>query len=654
MTASATSDDRRRSSGGSSIKSALTAVGRRFSLQKRDSVSSDRRRSSASDTVSSPRIGTVVEQEGGDEQPSPDQPRTSLPAVPPSPSTNSEVSSWAQPVQKLNSQSPASELPQTWAEWNAAYAKGLIDFNDPPPPPQTLGDSRGSFVASGLYKAPTPLNEKERQRAIDAIAVLNKQDTRTRRPLGQAPHHKPNQNGSTTSSSDAQSSTSSSSSSSGSSISTAASSVKSANGADKENQLPGNPEDMLNHPALAKLAQQAREHFGTKGSTVSIMDDDLQRFFVDTAFGDAICSHTQLKASATGEKDPLVVLDISKDWRFKDNSFGEYTGGFYAAAPIMLPAPMGDDVGSYPGGIFCVIDEKPRTKFSDEDRKFLEDLASSASAEIIKWNKEQEDKKRTSLKRKREEFRRNKLVKNASQKSSLEMIEEQSTPPQTPQLVDLSHGFKQLGDSLDDNEVLGSGASSPAVVDDERRDSAPDSVSEAGSQELGVTEVTPTFPRRRKGRGGVHATPQRLPSEIKSVLDLSTQLVGESLDLDFCYVIAVDLPLSGGSARTMSERPIRLLSGHNIPMPAPLFDIDLHLEALTSQHNAILYNNPSFQGEDGEFSTGLLVKVATLDSTGYILGCFSENGRRVLSDTDYGFCRSFARDIASWVRKLQT
>ncbi|KAM0793084.1 hypothetical protein ACM66B_000567 [Microbotryomycetes sp. NB124-2] len=638
----------RRSSGGS-IKSALSAVGRRLSLQKRDSVSSDtRRRSSAATADSSsnpvsPRIDVHALQQ--------------LEPVPPSPSTStSDVSSWATPVQKLNSQSPASELPQTWAEWNAAYAKGLIDFNDPPPPPQTLGEAKGSFVPSGLYKAPTPLNEKERQRAIDAIALLHKPDTRKRRPSGEAPDYKPFK----TVASDAASSSSSSASSSA--ASTAPSSVGSSPSTspdgrnDKENRPPF--EDMLNHPALTKLAQQARDHFKTKGSTVSIMDHDLQRFFVDTAFGgkpdvprkDAICSHTQLKASATGEKDPLVVLDISKDWRFKTNSFGEYNSGFYAAAPIMLPAPLGDDVGSYPGGIFCVIDEKPRTQFSDEDRKYLEDLAASASEEFIKWNRNQEDKKRRELKRKREAFRRNKLVKNASQKSSLESIEEQSTPPHSPQLVSLEDGFKQLGESADGDDGLGSADGSS--VSDERRDSAPDSVSEAGSQELGVTEVTPTFPRRRKGRGGVHATPQRLPPEVKSVLDLSTQLVGESLDLDFCYVIAVDLPTSGASPRTMSERPIRLLSAHNMPMPQPLFDIDLHLEALTSRHMAILYSNPEFKGDDGEFSTGLLIKVATIDSTGYILGCFSENGRRVLSDTDYGFCRSFAGDIASWVRKL--
>lgn len=44
-----------------------------------------------------------------------------------------------------------------------------------------------------------------------------------------------------------------------------------------------------------------------------------------------VCSHTQLKASATGEKDPLVVLDLAKDWRFNKNNFGQYKGGFYVS-----------------------------------------------------------------------------------------------------------------------------------------------------------------------------------------------------------------------------------------------------------------------------------------------------------------------------------
>lgn len=122
----------------------------------------------------------------------------------------------------------------------------------------------------------------------------------------------------------------------------------------------------------------------------------------------------------------------------------------------------------------------------------------------------------------------------------------------------------------------------------------------------------------------------------------------------FCAdVVAVDLPTSSGtSPRTASDKPIRLLSGHNIPMPAPLFDIDLHLETLTSHHNALLFTNPDFSGADGEFSCGLLVKICIAEGKGYILAGYSENPRRVLSDTDYGFMKSFARDLSKWVARI--
>lgn len=87
-------------------------------------------------------------------------------------------------------------------------------------------------------------------------------------------------------------------------------------------------------------------------------------------------------------------------------------------------------------------------------------------------------------------------------------------------------------------------------------------------------------------------------------------------------------------------------------MPAPLFDVDLHMETLTSSHNAILFTNPDFSGAEGEFSCGLLVKIAIVDGVGYVLAAYSENERRVLSDADYSFMKSFARDLSQWVKKL--
>ncbi|ORY85352.1 hypothetical protein BCR35DRAFT_351678 [Leucosporidium creatinivorum] len=643
--------DRRGSAG--SIKTFV----RRFSLPRRESY--DKKAAAAASAAA------AQGRRGSKSPTSPLSPVVDeMEAAPLSPVTSlSEVSSWGAPVQKLNSMSPASELPTTWAEWNDLYARGMIDFNDPPPPPQTLYNSPEQHTSTGQYRAPTPLDEAARQRSIDAIALLN--HSRKRRASGEAPHtiHGALSDAESICSSDTQSS-----------ISTAPSSVTSEPPIKPTDAglLPPYPKELSTHPKLLKLAQDAKRRFSTNGSTVSLMDGDYQVFLAEEGFGvdelpreSTVCSHTQLKASATGEKDPLVVLDLAKDWRFSKNNFGQYTGGFYAAAPIMLPAPLGDDAGSYPAGIFCIIDDKPRPSFSAEDRAHLEEMADLAGAEILRVSQEQQEKKKVELKKNREAWKKSKLVRRVSEKSALETVEEVSTPPASPALIGIEDSMRSLGSAVDGDEGLGSytmdqtasssGGGSNHDHNEERRgslpESLPDTVSEASSQELGVTEVPPTS-GKTKGRNGVHAGSHRLSPEMKSMLDLSTQLVGESLDLDFCYVVAIELPSSHATPRTTSEKPITLLSGHNVPMPAPLFDIDLHMETLTSSHNAILFTNPEFSGADGEFSCGLLVKIAIADGVGYVLAAYSENERRVLSDADYSFMKSFARDLSQWVKKL--
>jgi hypothetical protein len=242
----------------------------------------------------------------------------------------------------------------------------LADFNDPPPPPQTLGNSPGEYTSTGQYRAPTPLNEAARQRSIDAIALLN--HSRKRRASGEAPHtiHSALSDAESICSSDTQSS-----------VSTAATSVHSEPSVKPTDAglLPPYPKELSSHPVLLKLAQDAKRRFSTNGSTVSLMDGGYQVFLAEEGFGvdelprectleadkiasllaltdrfsptATVCSHTQLKASATGEKDPLVVLDLAKDWRFTNNNFGQYTGGFYvrvlsfkifvAASPTYIP-----------------------------------------------------------------------------------------------------------------------------------------------------------------------------------------------------------------------------------------------------------------------------------------------------------------------------
>lgn len=67
-----------------------------------------------------------------------------------------------------------------------------------------------------------------------------------------------------------------------------------------------------------------------------------------------------------------------------------------------------------------------------------------------------------------------------------------------------------------------------------------------------------------------------------------------------------------------------------------------------SSHNALLYTDPDFSGAEGEFSTGLLVKIGVADGTGFVLGGFAESKRRVLDRQDFLFFRSFAADLKKY------
>ncbi|GAA5890278.1 hypothetical protein JCM8208_002761 [Rhodotorula glutinis] len=532
------------------------------------------------------------------------------------------------PSRKLDSSSPASELPKTWEEWNYAYQHGMIDFNDPPPPPSDLRSSEFATY-TGQFRAPLPVNESRRQRAVDSVGLV--------KAIVEPPTYA-DSNGDGTS--------------------------------------PTKRQKGPLHPALEKLAIEAKSRFGVDASTISLMDRDKQVFLADNSCRfiedvDALpreltcCSHAMLKAS-TGTKDPLVILDFAQDWRFKRNGFDPYAEGFYAAAPIMLPAPMGDDEGAYPGGIFCLLGEKPKAGFSDQDRLDLQEMADRASTEIQQYSTRVRDDKRAALGQRRAEWKKSKLVRRASmQVQSLDKVVEMPTPPRTP---DLGQDPLDWGDDEAQDKLF-------AQVDEAReavaprRPSLPDSIGSSGSVTgLESTSVAPTFRSRRAGRPGIVAAPAKpLASDVKSVLDLTTQLVAESIEMDFAYVVAVDLAAAksgaayAGASASARPSPIRLVSTYGLESAAaPLFSVESHLDAVVSeQHSAVLYAdddaaNSAAAHKEGDFSTGLVVKIgATADGkVGFVLGCFSEDSRRVINSEDLVFVRSFARDLRKYVPAL--
>lgn len=236
--------------------------------------------------------------------------------------------------------------------------------------------------------------------------------------------------------------------------------------------------------------------------------------------------------------------------------------------------------------VHSIIDDKPRPSFSAEDRAHLEEMADLAGAEILRASQEQQENKKIELKKTREAWKKSKLVRRVSEKSALETVEEVSTPPASPALISIEDGMRSLGSAVDDEDQLGvpTSSSGSGSHSDERRgslpESLPDTVSEAGSQELGVTEVPPTTDKK-KGRKGVHAGSHRLSPEMKSMLDLSTQLVGESLDLDFCCALlrflTMNLPADTDSLRSCRCRRHRAAFASLAPNDVGEGELDLGL-----------------------------------------------------------------------------
>jgi PAS domain S-box-containing protein len=106
---------------------------------------------------------------------------------------------------------------------------------------------------------------------------------------------------------------------------------------------------------LVSLVERERQIFPAKMG-VDICETDRNISF---------CAH------ALQQHDVFVVLDATLDPRFYDNPLvtGEPRIRFYAGAPLIAPSGFGL-------GTLCLIDTKPRNRFSESDQRNLRDLAS--------------------------------------------------------------------------------------------------------------------------------------------------------------------------------------------------------------------------------------------------------------------------------------
>ena len=134
-------------------------------------------------------------------------------------------------------------------------------------------------------------------------------------------------------------------------------------------------------PEFDRLVWLAKAYFGTTMALVSLVDKDRQWFkaccgldATETPREFAFCAY------AIMDTDALIVLDATRDPRFDSNPL--VTGAphirFYAGQPLIV---NGAAIGT-----LCIIDDKPRDSFDQEDMDSLEAFAQIVVDEIHLWD----------------------------------------------------------------------------------------------------------------------------------------------------------------------------------------------------------------------------------------------------------------------------
>ncbi|GAA6032936.1 hypothetical protein JCM8097_000055 [Rhodosporidiobolus ruineniae] len=162
--------------------------------------------------------------------------------------------------------------------------------------------------------------------------------------------------------------------------------------------------------SLERVVRMAKEHFGTATVIISLVLEDRQVLAAETGwiagapdppleappralpYETSFCAHAMQSSES---REPFVVADASKDWRFARNPLTASAGGslaFYAASCITLPTSFPSSSASgielpatLPVGAICLIDDKPReagAALSEGDKRYLNDLAAMVGREF--------------------------------------------------------------------------------------------------------------------------------------------------------------------------------------------------------------------------------------------------------------------------------
>ena len=138
-------------------------------------------------------------------------------------------------------------------------------------------------------------------------------------------------------------------------------------------------------PSFDRVAKLTQRHFGVQIALISMLDRDRQWFKAacgieasESSRDVAFCTH------AITQNDVMVVLDATRDKRFADNPFVTEAPfvRFYAGAPLIVDRAA--------IGTLCIIDSRPRERFSEDERECLQAFARIVEDEIELRRRSQE------------------------------------------------------------------------------------------------------------------------------------------------------------------------------------------------------------------------------------------------------------------------
>jgi len=552
---------------------------------------------------------------------------------------------------RISASSPADQQPKTWDEYHRFYANEQIDVLNPPLPPlepEVEGGAPSAF-SSRFYMAPRPANEQARQLVLNRLGILGNRGydvtdegnarCTARTEMGdelmeqgkapeslEEPWERRDSLVSEASAMDADE-------------------ARAMLEGVRRGQLP--PDTLEQHPVFRKIVKQCRELFGTALSMLSILDDDRQIFLAESGLGGkrdinrdiGFCAHTIL----SGRKG-FAILDTHKDWRFENGPLTQNFGSrFYAGVPLLAPNLDGSqesEKNACPIGTLCIVDTAPRESFSVEDRKKLVYMSEYARREIEKWFAKKMERKMENLTARQEQW-------NHDLKRVISSSSDDDDTVESEVLSDTAAPTNRTG--------------TPSKRSSFQRLVSMSSVSTAPTSPSSHTPAALKSPTKT-GPGLFEDVNAVVKPKMRKVFDMAVKLIGETLDLSLVYLTAV---VPHGESNDLGRTMI--ISGHNIPLPVPVFDAGLHLRALRAPEGGFLYQNPSVEECDEAslqpkgsgakpYASAMLLAVGTEahpNSGGFVLAGYTEDPKRVFGAEDVSFMKQFAEQLSKYTSRMQ-